>query len=151
MTGTSDLLGGVPLLSGLHPDELERLGELTRQIDVQDGQVLTRQGEPGEEFFLVVSGTVVVERNGQGVARLGPGDFLGEISLIDGRPRTATAVAEGPARLLVLAHRDFDELMDEFPKIARPIARALVDRIRRPVTVPQFGIFAQGTVSRTVP
>src|SRR5262245_35624847 len=118
MTGSSDLLGGVPMLRGLRPEELDRLAELTRQVDVPDGHILTRQGEPGDEFFLVVAGSVVVERNGQGVARLGPGDFLGEISLIDGRPRTATAVADGPARLLVLAHRDFDKLMDEYPTIA---------------------------------
>jgi putative iron-dependent peroxidase len=104
-----------------------------------------RQGEVGDEFFVVISGNVVVEREGQRLSRLGPGDFLGEIALIDGRPRTATATADGDTHLLVVDHGPFEALLDEFPGTGRQIARALVDRIRRTVTVPQFGIFAQGT------
>ena len=147
MAGTSDLLRNVPLLSGLDALELDRLSSRVREVDAQDGEALTRQGEPGDDFFLVVDGTVVVERNGQRVAKLGPGDFLGEISLVDGRPRTATATADGPVRLLVLSHRDFDQLLDDVPTLARRVARTLVERIRRTVTVPQFGIFAQGTTA----
>jgi porphyrinogen peroxidase len=140
-----ELLRNVPLLSDLAPGEIERLSALAREVSVPGGHTLTRQGEPGDEFFLVLGGTIVVERDGQGIARLGPGDFLGEISLIDGRPRTATATAEGPARLLVLGHSDFDRLLDESPTLARRIMGTLVERVRRTVTVPQFGIFAQGT------
>jgi putative iron-dependent peroxidase len=141
------LLRRVPLFRGLGRREIERLGELADEIDVPDGQILTRQGESGHEFFVVLSGHVMVTRDEQQMARLGPGDFLGEIALIDGRPRTATATASGPARLLVLNHREFDSLLDEFPTISRQVVRALVDRIRRTVTVPQFGIFAQGTIA----
>jgi putative iron-dependent peroxidase len=147
MRDTSELLRSVPLLRGLSEAEMNRLGQLTRDVHVPDGHLLTRQGEAGDEFFLVMSGMIVVERDGQGMARLGPGDFVGEISLIDGRPRTATATAEGPAHLLVLGHRDFDTLLDEFPTIAHRMAVTLVERIRRTVTVPQFGIFAQGTIA----
>jgi putative iron-dependent peroxidase len=146
-TENLDLLRSVPLFSGLRRREMERLVELANEIDVPDGQVLTRQGESGHEFFVVLAGNVIVDRDGQRIARLGPGDFLGEISLIDGRPRTATATADGPARLLVLSHRQFDSLLDEIPTITRTVVQALVERVRRTITVPQFGIFAQGTIA----
>jgi putative iron-dependent peroxidase len=142
-----ELLRSVPLFSRLRRREIERLVELADEIEVPDGQMLTRQGELGHEFFVVLTGNVIVARDGQRMARLGPGDFLGEIALIDGRPRTASATANGPARLLVLSHRQFDSLFDEFPTIARQVVQALVERIGRTVTVPQFGIFAQGTIA----
>ena len=139
------VLRGIPLFQGLDAPRLERLAELAVDVRARDGEVLMRQGEPGDEFLVVVSGHVVVEHEDQRLARLGPGDFLGEIALIDGRPRTATATADGDAQLLVLDHRHFEAFLDEFPGVGRQVARALVDRIRRTVTVPQFGIFAQGT------
>jgi hypothetical protein len=144
---TFELLRKVPLFSGLQRPEIERLLERADEIDVPDGQILTTQGESGQEFFVVLAGNVIVARDDQQMARLGPGDFLGEIALLDGRPRTASATADGPTRLLVLEHRQFDELLDEFPSITRQVVHALVERIRRTVTVPQFGIFAQGTIA----
>jgi putative iron-dependent peroxidase len=144
---TFELLRKVPLFSGLQRPEIERLLERADEIDVPDGQILTTQGESGQEFFVVLTGNVIVARDDQQMARLGPGDFLGEIALLDGRPRTASATADGPTRLLVLEHRQFDELLDEFPSITRQVVHALVERIRRTVTVPQFGIFAQGTIA----
>ena len=149
MSGTSELLRSVPLLRGLDPVELERLGGLAIELDYADGEVLIRQGEPGDRFFLIDSGTVTVERNGRAIARRGPGDHLGEISLLDGRPRTATVVAEGPVHAIVLDRRDFDRLLDEQPAVARQLVGALVERLTRAVTVPQFGIFAQGTIAHT--
>ena len=138
-------MGGVPLFQSLDRPHLRRLVDLATRMSAADGDILVRQGAMGDEFFVVVRGNVVVEREGRRVARLGPGEFLGEIALIDGRPRTATVLADGEAKLLVLDHRQFDTLLDEFPGIGRRIARSLVDRIRRTVRVPQFGIFAQGT------
>jgi putative iron-dependent peroxidase len=149
MSGTSELLRSVPLLRGLDPVEIERLGELAIQQDYADGEALMHQGEPGNHFFLIVDGTVTIQRNGRAVARRGAGDHLGEISLLDGRPRTATVVAEGPVRVLMLDRRDFDRLLDEHPAIAHQLVGTLVDRLSRAVTVPQFGIFAQGTNSHT--
>ena len=144
---TFELLRKVPLFSRLGRPEIERLLAEAREIDAPDGQVLARQGESGQEFFVVLAGNVIVAREEQQLARLGPGDFLGEIALLDGRPRTASATADGPTRLLVLDHRQFDALLDEFPSIARQVVHSLVERIRRTVTVPQFGIFAQGTIA----
>jgi putative iron-dependent peroxidase len=149
MSGTSELLRSVPLLSGLDPVELERLGELAIELDYTDGEVVIRQGDPGDRFFLIVSGTVTVERNGRAIARRRAGDHLGEIALLDGRPRTATVVAEGPVHVLVLDRRDFDRLLDEQPAVARRLVGSLVERLSRTVTVPQFGIFAQGTNAHT--
>lgn len=139
------LLMGVPLFQSLDLSQVQRLADLTSEVQAADGDVLMRQGETGHEFFVVASGNVVVQRDDQRLARLGPGEFFGEISLIDGRPRTATAMADGDTFLLALDHGQFDAMIEEFPGLGRQIARALVDRIRRTVTVPQFGIFAQGT------
>jgi porphyrinogen peroxidase len=144
-TSTLALLREVPLFRDLGASDLERLATFAKTIRAADGDVIMRQGETGDEFFVVISGHVAIERESQRVARLGPGDFLGEIALIDGRPRTATGVAEGDVQLLVLDHRRFDAMLGKFPGIGRPLMRTLVERLRRTVTVPQFGIFAQGT------
>jgi porphyrinogen peroxidase len=141
------LLQRVPLFHGFDEAHLERVAELAKDVQAADDDLITAQGESGDDFFIVVDGNVVIERDGQALARLGPGDFFGEIALIDGRPRTASAVADGGAQLLVLDHRGFDAVLDEFPGIGRQVARTLVERIRRTVTVPQFGIFAQGTIA----
>jgi putative iron-dependent peroxidase len=138
-------LGQVPLFRSLDAPHLQRLAELAVEVRAKPGDVLMRQGERGDEFFVVIRGNVIIEREDQVLARLGPGSFLGEIALIDERPRTATATAEGDVQLLVLDHHHFETMLDEFPGVGRQVARALVDRIRRTVTVPQFGIFAQGT------
>lgn len=149
MSGTFELLRTVPLLSVLDAAELERLSGLAIELDYADGEALMRQGDPGDRFFLIVSGNVTVERNGRAIARRGAGDHLGEISLLDGRPRTATVVAEGPVHAIVLDRRDFDRLLDEQPGVARQLVGTLVERLGRSVTVPQFGIFAQGTIAHT--
>jgi putative iron-dependent peroxidase len=141
------LLQRVPLFRGLDAAQLERVAELATEVAAADREPLTQQGARGDDFFIVTDGAVIVERDGQRMARLGPGDFLGEIALIDGRPRTATATADGATHLLVLDHPRFVALFDEFPGIGRQIAQTLAERIRRTVTVPQFGIFAQGTIA----
>src|SRR5512142_1399590 len=92
----------VPLFASLGRRELTELSSLADEIDVADGRALTREGESGHEFFVVLTGGVSVEIGGQRVAQLGPGDFLGEIALIDGKPRSATTRAVGDTRLLVV-------------------------------------------------
>ena len=120
----------VPLFSHLGRRETERLSMLADELDVPDGQVLTRQGASGGEFFIVLAGQVTIEKDGQHIATMNPGDFLGEIALIDGKPRTATARAEGDARLLVVGRAPFHELMDEFPEIRVSVLQALAERVR---------------------
>jgi len=125
-----DLLRRVPLLSGLGDGDLRQIERLADEVDVPAGTKLTREGEIGHEFFVIITGRVRVERDGRKVNDLGPGDFLGEIALIDGRPRSATVVTDEPSRLLVLAHREFRTLLDSYPQIERQVLQALAGRVR---------------------
>jgi CRP/FNR family transcriptional regulator len=121
----------VPLFAGLGKREIEELGTLSDEIDVAPGRALTHEGESGHEFFIVLEGGVEVSIGGTVVNTLGPGDFLGEIALIDGMRRTATTRAIGPTRLLVVGHREFHQLMDDFPTVKDAVLRALAERVRR--------------------
>jgi CRP-like cAMP-binding protein len=125
-----ELLRRVPLLASLGRKEVEEVGRLAEEIDVPAGRVLMREGQTGQEFFVVVAGNVLIERGGHSLRSLGPGDFLGEIALIDDGPRTATATTETNAKLLVLAHREFHSLMDQFPSIRAAVLQALAMRVR---------------------
>ncbi len=125
-----DLLHSIPLFARLDRKHLERLGMLTEEVDVPAGKVLIRQGELGDDLMILVSGQVNVERDGARVNTLGPGDFFGEIALIDHGPRTATVTTDSPSRLLVVNHRDFHALMEEFPALAATVLLCLADRLR---------------------
>lgn len=124
------VLSRVPLFARCGGRSLEEIGRLADEIDVKDGTELTHEGKSGGEFFVIVDGKVRLERSGKQIAVLGPGDFLGEIALIDGGPRTATATTDGPARLLVVAHREFHTLMADYPDIRLEILQALAERVR---------------------
>jgi CRP/FNR family cyclic AMP-dependent transcriptional regulator len=126
-----DLLYRIPLFANLDKHKIERVGELTEEVDVPAGKVLIRQGDAGGDLMVLVSGQVAIERDGTRVTTLGPGDFFGEISLIDGRPRTATVTTETPSRVLVVSHREFHALMDQIPEVAAQILQALADRVRK--------------------
>ena len=126
-----ELLHRIPLFSGIDRRGLERLGMLSDEVDVPAGKVLMRQGESGRDMMVIVVGNVVVERDGQRVNTLGAGDFFGEIALIDGGPRTATVTTEEPTRLLVITHRDFHAMMDEFPDVQEQVLSTLAHRIRQ--------------------
>jgi CRP/FNR family cyclic AMP-dependent transcriptional regulator len=125
-----ELLKHVPLLSELGRREIEEVGRLTEEIDVAAGKVLMREGEIGQEFYVIVDGSVRIDRAGTLVKTLGPGDFFGEIALVDGGPRTATATTESPAKMLVVGHREFHSLMDTYPSIQSCVLRALASRVR---------------------
>lgn len=125
-----ELLRKVPLFQGLSRKDLELVERLTDEIDVPAGKVLIKEGATGHEFFIVVDGSLRVERDGQLLRKLGPGDFAGEIALIDGGPRTATVVADAPSRLLVVGHREFFGLLAEYPDIQIQVLQALARRVR---------------------
>ncbi len=125
-----DLLRRTPLLSALGGREIEEVGRLVDEVDVPGGRVLMREGDTGSEFFVVVSGAVGIERGGTRIRTIGPGDFFGEIALLAEGPRTATATSDGPATLLVLGHREFHSLMDQYPAIRTCVLEALAKRLR---------------------
>lgn len=126
-----ELLKRVPLFAGLSARDIEQVGRLAEEVDLPRDKVLMREGASGDEFFIVVEGTVRIERGGAGLRSMGPGDFLGEIALIDNGPRTATATAETPLKVFVLAHREFHSLMDGYPTIRACVFEALAARVRR--------------------
>lgn len=125
-----ELLKRTPLLTGLGRKEIEAVGRLVDEIDVPAGQVLMRQGETGREFFVLVDGAVGIDRGGTRIRTIEPGDFFGEIALLAEGPRTATATTETASKLLVLGHREFHSLMDQFPAIRTCVLEALAKRIR---------------------
>jgi CRP/FNR family transcriptional regulator, cyclic AMP receptor protein len=132
----------VPLFARLGRRQLERLGQLTDEIEVGLDSVLTEQGRLGQEFFVVVDGHVSVHEDGRLVAQLHPGDFFGEIALLDGHVRTATVRAEGLTRLLVIGHREFLSLMDEFPDVRAVVESELAQRRGRDVAEGADGVSA---------
>jgi CRP-like cAMP-binding protein len=125
-----DLLQRIPIFSGFDRRRMERLGMLADEVMVPAGKVLMRQGDSGSDMMVVVRGSVAVERDGNRLNTLGAGDFFGEIALVDGGPRTATVTAEQPTTLLVITHRDFHAMMDEFPEVAEQVLNALANRVR---------------------
>ena len=125
-----DLLHRIPLFSGLDRHQIERLGQLAEEVDVPAGKVLIRQGDRGGDLMVLASGQVSVERDGALLRTLGSGEFFGEIALVDGGPRTATITTREPSRLVVLGHREFHAMMDEFPEVASRILATMADRIR---------------------
>ena len=125
-----ELIRRVPLFQACKQNDLVELGRLADEVEVPAGKVLTRQGTTADAFYVVVEGKLRVERDGHVVARLGPGDFVGEIALVDGGPRTATVTTEAPSRLLVVGHREFHSLLDRFPSIERQVLLALAQRVR---------------------
>ena len=125
-----ELIAGVPLFAGFNRREIEAVGRLMDEVDVKAGRVFMREGASGREFFIVVSGNVRVERKGRKVNELGAGDFLGEIALIDRGPRTATAIAAEPCRLLVLSAGSFRTLVSKYPTAQGKIMKALAERLR---------------------
>lgn len=125
------LLEKFPLFAGLSPGERARISRLMQEVEVPAGKQLAVIGDAGREMFLIVDGrAVVTTRRGQSV-RLGPGDFFGEMSLIDGDPRSATIEATTPMRLLVLGYREFWQLLDESLPMVRKIMRSLTRRLRQ--------------------
>ena len=125
-----EILRRVPLLSDLGKREIEEVGKLADEVDVPAGHILMREGGSASEFFVILDGAVRIDRGGTTLRTLGPGDFLGEIALVDDRPRTATATTESPARLLVVGHREFHSLMDQYPSVRGCVLRALAGRVR---------------------
>jgi CRP-like cAMP-binding protein len=125
-----ELLRGVSLFSGCSKYELSRIASLVDEIEVPKGKVLTRQGDPGREFFVIAEGKAKAAVAGRRSSSLGPGDSFGEISLLDQGPRSATVTAETDMHLLVVDSRGFSSLIQDVPYVATKIMRVMGERLR---------------------
>jgi CRP-like cAMP-binding protein len=122
-------LSHVPLFAGCSKKELRVIATLVEEIDLREGKVLTKQGAPGREFFVLLDGTVDVVRDGKRLTTLGEGDFFGELALISNIPRTATVTATSPIQALVIFGRDFRRLLQEDTSIAMKVLGAMAERM----------------------
>jgi CRP-like cAMP-binding protein len=125
-----DVLKKVPLFGALSRRHLEMIARHADQVKRDAGTTLARQGGRGLEFLLIVEGSARVERDGKVIAHLGAGDFFGEMSLIDGRPRSATVIADASVLLLVVEVRSFGRLLEMVPGLSKKVMAALCERLR---------------------
>jgi CRP-like cAMP-binding protein len=127
----ADALARTPLFRGLSRGDLVTLARVTEDLEVPAGKVLAREGDIGQEFFVIVEGEVSVSRDGEEVRTLGTGDFFGEIALIwDSPRRTATVTAATPLRFFVLTRQSFKSLIERHEDIERCVVDALEERVR---------------------
>lgn len=123
------LLAKVPLLAGLSTAQLGRIATIADEIDLREGKVLTREGDRGREFFILLDGEVEVRRNGRKLATRGKGDFFGEVALVADVPRVATVTARTPVRALVIRDKEFRVLLASTPSIALAVLAAVAQRL----------------------
>lgn len=123
-------IGDIWLFSACSASQLRTIKRQVEEISVEPGTMLCQEGEVGREFFFIVDGTATVRRNGRKIATLGSGQYFGELSLLDRRPRSATVVSESPMTVLVLDQRRFNGLLDAIPSLSHKLLVAMADRIR---------------------
>jgi CRP-like cAMP-binding protein len=121
----------VPLFEGCSGKVIEGVADVTAEQQFTAGQAVVQQGQVGNGLFIVVSGGVRIVAGSRVLGRLGPGDFVGELSVIDQQPRTATALAEGPTVCLALASWDLMALVGQDRELTVNLLRGLASRLRR--------------------
>jgi CRP/FNR family transcriptional regulator, cyclic AMP receptor protein len=120
----------MPLFAACTKRQLEQIAALAVQAERKKGSVMTRQGAAGGLAFIIITGRAEVVRNGRRVALLGPGDVVGELSLIDGKPRSATVTATSDLEVLVLDRADLLKLVTKAPPVMRKLLESLAQRLR---------------------
>lgn len=129
-TNSAERLREVSFFEGFTPDELDRVAELVDEVEAEKGAEITDQGRPGQECYVIQEGQANVYFGGEHIASLGPGSMVGEMALIDHRPRSATVLAETPMRLLALDAKNFRALLDEMPKASQRVMSLLNARLQ---------------------
>ena len=125
-----EVLKQIPLFSALNNRQLDMIARGADEVKLLAGRVVTRQGGLRREMFIILEGTARVERDGKLIARLKPGHSFGEMSLIDGKPRSATVTAESDLVALVVDSTSFNVLLDSAPGLARKLLATLSERLR---------------------
>ena len=127
-------LAEVPMFSACSKQELRQISRLATEVEVKEGRVLTEEGKLGREFMVILDGTATVTIGGEQVATLGPGDSFGEVALLSRGPRTATVEATSDMTLEVVSARDFNQLVEDVPQLARKLLVGLAEYVAANVT-----------------
>jgi CRP/FNR family cyclic AMP-dependent transcriptional regulator len=130
-TGTYKVdLSTIWLFSSCSAKEINTIRRSLEAEMAQRGKVLVEQGDIGQEFYLIVAGQAAVKRNNRRTATIGPGDYFGELALLDRRPRSATVTAETDMELLILGQRQFNSILDTIPSLSRKLLATMATRLR---------------------
>jgi CRP/FNR family transcriptional regulator, cyclic AMP receptor protein len=124
-----DHLAQVSLFAALSNKELQKIAKASDEVEVAAGKTLVEEGAIGHEFFLILEGEAVVKRAGRKLT-LGPGQYFGELALLDRKPRSASVVAETDMKLLVIGQREFSGVIDEVPGLSHKLLAAMAARLR---------------------
>lgn len=125
-----DVLRSVPLFGSCDVKDLKRVAAIADELDVPDGSIIAREGSTDGQLAVIVEGTVRLDRDGVALRTIGPGEYIGELGLLDNVARATTATSEGLVKLVVLTNRDFRQLLDEAPPIRAMVFETLARRIR---------------------
>jgi CRP-like cAMP-binding protein len=125
------LLATVPIFEGLSKKQLKAVAKSSEVVDYMAGHSIVREGDLGDSFFVVLHGQAKVSTGGKTINRLMPGDHFGEISLLDGDPRTATVTSETPMKMMMLERKDFIKAVANDPEMSLAMMRTLARMIRR--------------------
>jgi CRP-like cAMP-binding protein len=125
-----DHLSRIPLFASLNTRDLQRVAKASDEIVIPKGHVLVDQGQAGREAFVIIEGNATVRRNGRRVATVGPGAVVGELSLLDRGPRTATVTADEDMTLLVIDQRHFSGVLEQVPALAHKLLATLAAKVR---------------------
>lgn len=135
MAFTNEQLRGAPLFAELSDESLQRIKETVNEFDAPAGAVLVQPGAEGQGLYIICEGTVAVETRGAGTIELGPGESVGELSLLTPTPRSARVSAKSPVHGLAIDRADFARVLESEPQIALALlgvlARRLIDTSAR--------------------
>ena len=130
MTTTIDQLRAVPLFAGLSDRELRHVLESGKEVRFDAGQAVVEEDRSGVGFHLIVEGTAAVSVHGAPLSTAGPGEYFGEMSVIDGEPRSATVTAESDLKTFSMPSWTFNELLDRHPSMSKALLREMSRRMR---------------------
>jgi len=133
-----EMLSQVPLFRACTDKELKRIAAIAETVQIGEGEVLTKEGAPGREFYVIAEGKASVTLRGDELAKLGSGDFFGEMALLDESPRAATVTAITPMQAYVVASQDFTTLIEDVPIVARQILKGIAQRLREMEQAPSY-------------
>ena len=125
-----DHLAMIPLFGGCTKEELQLISQKAERVSFSAGQVLTKQGSLGYEFFIIVEGEAEVSRDGKAIAKLGPGDYAGELALLDREPRNATVTALSDLQVILLGYQEFWSVLSAAPGLDKKLLVAMAKRLR---------------------